>query len=174
MARTEREVLPRDVGGVHESALRYCEHRHAFLIGTGRPCMALAAARFGRSAARARARGRACGDRNRAGAGGKFECARFEFIQRPLVLKKDDLAIGFAACLKSDADLTHGGIADVTSMRIYTAFAECSAHAERAFTDGRKDRVPIAPAEEGGAFDGVSEQFDGIGIIIRVSHPSDQ
>jgi hypothetical protein len=140
-------VLPSNVGGVHESALRYREHRHALLIDTGRPRVPLAAARFGRSAARARARGCACGDRNRACAGGKFKCARFEFIQRALVLKKDDLSIGFAACLESDAHLTHGGVAYVTSMRIYTAFAECSAHAERAFTDRRKDRVPIAPVE---------------------------
>src|SRR5216683_7565570 len=168
--RRERESLPGDGGCVHESALCYGEYRHTLLIDARRSRVLLAAACSGRSAARARARGSARGDRDRARAGGKLERTRFEFIQSAFVLEKNDLAIGFAAGLESDADLAHGRIADVASAHIDTAFAECSAHAETSFTDRREYGIRIAPVEERGAFAGISEQINGIGVVVGVSH----
>lgn len=167
-------MLPGDGGRVHESALCDGEYRHALLIDARRSRIPLAAACAGRSAARARARGSARGDRDRACAGSKFERARFEFIQSAFVLEKNDLAIGFAAGLEADADLTHGRVADVASMHIDTALAECSAHAETAFTDGGEYGITIALVEERGTFDGMSERINGLGIVVGVSHARDQ
>src|SRR5229473_7714811 len=105
--RRVRELLPGDGGCIHESTLRNGEYRHAILVVAGRSRVLLAAACFGSSAVGARARGCGCGDRDRAGSGRKLEGTRFEFIQRALVLEEYHRAVGFAAGLESDSDLTH-------------------------------------------------------------------
>src|ERR1700722_11363659 len=127
------EFLAGNGGCVHESTLCDGEYRHAFLVDAARSGVFLATTGSGRRAAGAHARRSAGGDRDRARAGGELERSGFEFVQRTLILEENHLAIRLAAGLESAADLTHGGVADGTSVNVNMTLAQSAADDETRF-----------------------------------------
>src|SRR5512134_163999 len=130
------ELLAADGRLVHQAALGDREDCHALLVLAGGLGVALGAA-----CARARAAGRglcrsARRDRHRGGLRAELEIAAGEFVERPLVLEEDDLAVRLAAELQPDGELRHRGVADVGALRVHAAGAVRAADADAALADG--------------------------------------
>lgn len=115
-----------------------------------------------------------CGRGSRcAGGNGDRGCLRAElkvtageFIQRPLVLEKNHLAVRLTAEVKTHCQLRHCGVADVSPLLINPAFAHGTANPRAPFPDGGKDRIAIASLKKTGAFSSVLEYLDGVVELV--------
>src|SRR5215472_1260428 len=118
------------------------EHRRALVVPTGaRRCLIVTLTGASTGAGRARA-ARGCGlDGNGAHAGVELVTSRSKFVERPLVLEEDDLAVTLAADLQPNADLRHRGVTHVLATLVDAASAVRTANDQTAFADRGKDRV---------------------------------
>src|SRR4029077_16760469 len=96
----------------------------------------------------------------------ELEIAAGELVESGFVLKKDDLTERLTAGLQSDAHLRHCGVADVLTLFVNPAFAVRGTDPQTSFGDRGEDRVTVAVFEECGAFTGLLEHIDRIGIVI--------
>src|SRR5262249_18436331 len=133
--RRVAELLSADRGLVHGAALDDSEDGHPLEVLAARPGVLLAAAGAGAGARGSGARVRPRGDGHGARVGAELEAAAREFIERPLVLEKDDLAVGLAAQLQPDAQLVHRGIADVLALFVDATLAVRRADRDAALAD---------------------------------------
>ena len=168
--RAVGEFLAGDGGSIHEAAFRDGEYGHAGLIvavggGIGRGTAGLRGGSIGTNAG-----GGAGGDGYGAGAGGELEFPGLEFFEVALGLEENDLAVGLAAGLKSDAQLGHGGVADQTVMDVDMTLAAGAADHQAAFAHGGEYGIGVAVFEEYGAFAGMLEKLDGIFVLAGVGY----
>ena len=89
-------------------------------------------------------------------------------------MEENDLAVGLAAGLKSEAQLGHGGVADETVMYIDMALAARAADNQAAFAHRGEYGIGVAVLEEYCAFAGMLEELDGIFVLAGVSHADSQ
>src|SRR5208283_5347350 len=151
---------------IHQAALGNREHRHALLVvARGRRVLLAAARTRGRAAGAGACRG-ARGNGDRADVSAEGESAGGEFIERPLILEEDDLAVGLAARLQTDAQLRHRCVADVLALLVDLARAVGRADQESALADRRKNHIAVAGAEKCGACARILEQTDGVAVAV--------
>src|SRR5690606_33135598 len=97
----------------------------------------------------------------------EFEISAGEFLERPLILEKDDLAERLAARLQADAELRDGGVAHVLAFSVDAALTVRAAYAKARFADGREDGIAVGGFEEFAAFAGFIENLDGLLVFVR-------
>src|SRR5262249_33040163 len=126
--RRVAKLLAADAGLKHQSAFLHGEDGDAVVVV--------------RSLRRTRLHG------HRRNAGGDFEIALLETIERGLVLEENSLAVGLAAGLQADGDLRHLAGANAVALLEHRAVALGAADAETALGDLRKDCVAIGVLEK--------------------------
>src|ERR1700722_1598830 len=142
------KFLPGDGRRIHQAALGDGEYRHALIVVAARSGVVLGAAGARAGAVGRRAGVGSSGDGHDARIGSEFKAAGLELIQRTFVLEENDLAVGFAAGLESDAQLSHLRIAHMVAVHVDVALAESAADAQRARTHRGEYGISVAVAEE--------------------------
>ena len=82
-------------------------------------------------------------------------------------MKEDDLAVGLAAGLESDAELIQRGVADVGTMFEYTTAAVRATDDQAAFADRGENGVAMAVGEKRSTLSRILEQLDGLAVTVR-------
>ncbi len=159
-------LLSCECGLVHQATLRNGEHREASIKLARCGGVPFAATHAGTSAGRTS--GRACSGRDgdRAHTRTEGELAAGEFVERALILKKDDLTVGLATRLKADAELSESDVADIATLLVDTTAPARATESEAAFADRREDGIAVTAIEERGALTGVSEEVLGFGVLV--------
>src|SRR6185369_5771763 len=150
----------------HQAAFRDREYGYALVVGARRGGVFLASAG---ACARSGCSGfRSCGSSNCDGADARseLEIAGGEFVERTLVLEKDDLAICLTTGLQADAELGHRRFANDLALLVDVPVAMRATDAEARLANGREHGEAIALRKERAALYGILEQLDRFGIIV--------
>ena len=97
----------------------------------------------------------------------KAKLPRGEFVEGPLVLKKDNHAVGLPSQLQPNGQLRHRGIADMLAVNENPAATPGAADTHTGAANRWENGIPVAPVEETAAFTCVTKHICGFLELVR-------